>query len=148
MNSITLAAFPEQVVPQLPFGEVSQTLRLGTQPLIYFNSELRVAGDLLVVGSEATNHHVQIFDLKKLLTITAAQKPKTFSATTDATTWRGLPTGRTHNIVVNAELKYAVSVGSTPRTHTFRSGLVFIDLTNPTAPALLGYNAADGYVHE
>lgn len=66
-----------------------------------------------VIGSEATNHHVQIFDMRKLLTITAAQKPKTFSTSSDLTgLFRGLPVGRTHNIVVNQDLKYAVAVGT------------------------------------
>lgn len=64
-----------------------------------------------MIGSEASNHHVQIFDMRKLLSITAAQKPKTFSTATDLTgLYRGLPTGRTHNIVVNQDLKYAVAV--------------------------------------
>lgn len=64
-----------------------------------------------VIGSEATNHFVQIFDMRKLLTITTAQKPKTFSTSSDLTSlFRGLPVGRTHNIVVNQDLKYAVAV--------------------------------------
>ncbi|KAG5646748.1 hypothetical protein DXG03_002430 [Asterophora parasitica] len=110
--------------------------------------ELRVSGDLLVVGSEATNHHIQFFDLKKLLTITPAQKPKTFNPTTDASIFKGLPTGRTHNVVINPDLPYVVSVGSAPRTNKFGGGLVFIDIKDPSNPTLLGYQAEDGYVHD
>lgn len=106
-------------------------------------------GDLLIVGSEATNHHVQIFDLRKLLEITAEEKPKVFDSIQDlASLWKGLPVGRTHNIVVNQELQYFVSVGSNPTRSDFYGGLVFVDVHNPSNPPLLGFQAQDGYVHE
>jgi len=108
-----------------------------------------VLNDLLIVGSEAQNHHVQIFNLNKILEITEEEKPKTFDSVADLEAlWKGLPIGRTHNIVVNAAKNYAVSVGSTPRTSQFKSGLVFIDLEDPTNPTLAGYQGDDGYVHE
>ncbi|KAJ3507671.1 hypothetical protein NLJ89_g6171 [Agrocybe chaxingu] len=111
--------------------------------------ELRVLDNYLVVGSEAVNHHVQIFDLRKVLAITPAQKPKTFNPATELTAlWRGLPVGRTHNIVINWDLGYIVAVGSQPRTNQFRSGLVFIDIKNVTNPTLAGYEASAGYVHD
>lgn len=69
-----------------------------------------------VIGSEAVNHYVQIFDMRKLLKIKKNQKPKTFSTSKDLTSlFTGLPIGRTHNIVVNNDLKYAVAVSTFSR---------------------------------
>ncbi|KAJ3507670.1 hypothetical protein NLJ89_g6173 [Agrocybe chaxingu] len=111
--------------------------------------ELRVLDHYLVVGSEAVNHHVQIFDLLKVLDITPEEKPKTFNPATDLTAlWTGLPIGRTHNIVINWDLGYIIAVGSQPRTSEFRSGLVFIDISNVTNPTLAGFEASAGYVHD
>ncbi|KIY62498.1 hypothetical protein CYLTODRAFT_383512 [Cylindrobasidium torrendii FP15055 ss-10] len=119
----------------------------GSQPAIW--RELRVLKDLLIVGSEAVNHHVQIFDLNKILAITESEKPKTFDSVADLESlFKELPVGRTHNIVVNPALDYAVSVGAQPRNSTFASGLVFIDLADPKNPVLAGYQAEDGYVHD
>jgi hypothetical protein len=56
--------------------------------------------------------------------------------------------GRTHNIVINEEKKYAVAVGAQPRTDKCASGLIFIDLTNPAKPTSPGCAAQDGYVHD
>lgn len=106
------------------------------------------SGNIAVIGSEAVNHHIQFFDLTKLLSIKPNEKPKTFDSTNDASIFRGLPTGRTHNVVVNPELQYAVSVGSAPRTSRFAAGLVFIDIKDPSQPTLLGFQAEDGYVHD
>lgn len=62
--------------------------------------------------------------------------------------WNGLPVGRTHNVAVNEELGYAVAVGAQPRTSTCASGLIFIDLSDPTNPTSPGCAAGDGYVHD
>jgi len=110
--------------------------------------EIRVLGDIAVIGSEAVNHHIQFFDLNKLLRIRKDEKPKTFNSINDTSIFRGLPIGRTHNVVVNPELKYAVSVGSQPRTSQFSAGLVFIDLKDPSNPTLAGFQGEDGYVHD
>ncbi|KAI5776578.1 hypothetical protein EDC01DRAFT_636676 [Geopyxis carbonaria] len=108
--------------------------------------EIRVYDHYAIIGSEATNHHIQIFDLTKLLTVTT---PKVFSTSTDLTgLFRGLPTGRTHNVVVNEEMKYIVSVGAQPRTSACAAGLIFIDVTDPAAPTTPGCAAQDGYVHD
>ncbi|KAF9497470.1 hypothetical protein BDN71DRAFT_584882 [Pleurotus eryngii] len=111
--------------------------------------ELRVLDHWLIVGSEAVNHHIQIFDLRKILEITPEQKPKTFDPRTELTgLFKGLPVGRTHNIVINWDRGYIVSVGSAPRTSEFASGLVFIDISDPSKPTLAGYQGEDGYVHD
>ncbi|KAF5381289.1 hypothetical protein D9615_008330 [Tricholomella constricta] len=131
-------------------GEIDYLGRLpqteGALPSIW--REIRVTGDIAVIGSEAVNHHIQFFDLKKLLKIKKNEKPKTFDSIKDASIFRGLPIGRTHNVVVNNELPYVVSVGSQPRTSQFAAGLVFIDIRDPSNPTLLGYQGEDGYVHD
>ncbi|GLB42071.1 hypothetical protein LshimejAT787_1100860 [Lyophyllum shimeji] len=131
-------------------GELDYLGRLprteGAEPKIW--REIRVSGDIAVIGSEAENHHIQFFDLKKLLQIKKEEKPKTFDSIKDTAIFRGLPIGRTHNVVVNPELPYVVSVGSQPRTSQFAAGLVFIDIKNPSNPTLMGYQAEDGYVHD
>jgi hypothetical protein len=73
------------------------------------------------------------------LTVNAAS-PVVFSNDKDLTAfWNGLPSGRTHNIVVNEEKAYAVAVGAQPRSSGCASGLIFIDLTDiskPTSPGM------------
>ena len=59
-----------------------------------------------------------------------------------------LPLGATHNIVVHEDKDYAVAVGARPRDDICGSGLIFIDLTDPTQPTSPGCNAEDGYVHD
>ncbi|KAL0958576.1 hypothetical protein HGRIS_000714 [Hohenbuehelia grisea] len=111
--------------------------------------ELRVLDPYLIVGSEAQNHHVQIFDLRKVLDIKPEEKPMTFNPDTDLTgLFKDLPIGRTHNIVINWDLRYVVSVGAQPRNSTFKSGLVFIDIDDPANPKLAGYQPEAGYVHD
>jgi hypothetical protein len=59
-----------------------------------------------------------------------------------------LPLGRTHNVVINEELNYGVSVGAAPRTDACRAGLIFFDLTDPSNPRSLGCDPQDAYVHD
>lgn len=59
-----------------------------------------------------------------------------------------LPTGRTHNVVVNEERALAMSVGAAPRNDTCGAGLIFIDLADPFNPKNLGCDPQDGYVHD
>ena len=63
---------------------------------------------------QSVNHGVQFFDMKKLLKL-SPKKPKTFGLQDYG--WMnitdGIP-GRSHNVVANEELGYAVAVGTTP----------------------------------
>jgi choice-of-anchor B domain-containing protein len=103
----------------------------------------------LVVGSEAVDHGVQIFDLRKLLSVDPSS-PVVFNNENDLTSnWsEGLPVGRSHNVVVNEEKSYGVATGFNPRNGTLRAGLVFFDLSDPSNPTTLGGTGADGYVHD
>lgn len=51
-------------------------------------------------------------------------------------------------MVINEEKQYAIAVGAQPRTSACRSGLIFIDLKDPSKPSTLGCAAGDGYVHD
>ncbi|KAK3984426.1 hypothetical protein QBC44DRAFT_277310 [Cladorrhinum sp. PSN332] len=110
--------------------------------------EIRGYKNFIIIGSEAVNHGVQVFDMSKLLKINP-KKPVTFDADKDVTSWwNDLPIGRTHNVVVNEEKQYAIAVGAAPRTSACRSGLIFIDLKDPSKPTTMGCAAGDGYVHD
>jgi len=103
----------------------------------------------VIIGSEANNHGVQIFDLRKLLDVNPAS-PVVFSNERDLTGFwtEGLPMGRSHNVAVNEEKNYGVATGFQPRNASLKAGLVFFDLTDPSKPVTLGGTGADGYVHD
>ncbi|KAH8730088.1 hypothetical protein GQ44DRAFT_747098 [Phaeosphaeriaceae sp. PMI808] len=117
--------------------------------------EIRVLRDYVVIGSEAINSGVQFFDMKKLLDLDP-KNPKNFTQNDLTGHWNELPVGRTHNIVVNEELNYAMAVGSVGGNETIRvrgdlpcrGGIIFIDMTDPTKPTSPGRAAGDGYVHD
>lgn len=85
----------------------------------------------------------------KLLTIKPSAAPVALSNDKDlASIFKGLPVGRTHNVVVNEELSYGVAVGAAPRTDKCAAGLIFFDLKDPYNPVPLGCDPQDGYVHD
>lgn len=117
--------------------------------------EIRTLGDLAIIGSEAIKHGVQIFDMKKLLDLDP-DSPTIFTQEDLTGHFNKLPVGRTHNIVVNEELGYAIAAGSVGGNETVRNrdnlpcrgGLIFINMTDPTNPTTPGCAAGDGYVHD
>ncbi|PSN60722.1 hypothetical protein BS50DRAFT_535171 [Corynespora cassiicola Philippines] len=117
--------------------------------------EIRVVRDYAVIGSEAIKHGVQIFDMKKLLDLDP-ENPTNFTQADLTGHWDELPVGRTHNIVVNEELNYAIAVGSVGGNETIRvrgdlpcrGGLIFLNITDPANPWSPGCAAGDGYVHD
>ena len=118
-----------------------------SEPAIW--REIRGWKNYIIIGSEAKNHNIQIFDMSKLVAIDP-REPKTFSNLTDVTGQfsQYLPTGRTHNVVVNEETDFAYSVGAAPRNQTCLGGLIFIDVKDPSKPTSPGCNSQDGYVHD
>ncbi|RYP74860.1 hypothetical protein DL771_002781 [Monosporascus sp. 5C6A] len=111
--------------------------------------EIRTYKHYIVIASETFDHHIQIFDLKKLLDIDYRKGPVTFDPETDLTGFYGnLPDGRAHNILTNDATGFAYVVGARPRTSECRSGLIFLNLTDPSNPVSPGCAAADGYVHD
>ncbi|KAK0625114.1 hypothetical protein B0T17DRAFT_558289 [Bombardia bombarda] len=111
--------------------------------------EIKGYKSYILIGSEAVQHGVQIFDLAKLVDVDPAH-PVVFSNEADLTGhWdEGLPLGRSHNVATNEEKKYGVATGFQPRNATLRAGLVFFDLTDPSNPKTLGGTGDDGYVHD
>ncbi|KAF2263298.1 hypothetical protein CC78DRAFT_554079 [Lojkania enalia] len=110
--------------------------------------EIRAHNDYMIIGSEASGHGIQIFDMKKLLDIDPAN-PVTFSNSRDLVGhYDKLPSGRTHNVVTNPEGNFIYSVGAQPRTDACKSGIIFIDITDPSKPTNAGCASADGYVHD
>ncbi|ETN37677.1 uncharacterized protein HMPREF1541_07300 [Cyphellophora europaea CBS 101466] len=130
-------------------GKLIYLGRLPAQSVGSFWREIRVLGDYCIIGSEAVDHNVQIFDMKKLLTLDP-EEPTIFSTTDDLTGLfsENIPIGRTHNVVINKELNYAVAVGAQPRNDTCASGLIFIDMSDPANPTSPGCASSDGYVHD
>ncbi|KAF2869358.1 hypothetical protein BDV95DRAFT_97764 [Massariosphaeria phaeospora] len=111
--------------------------------------EIRTYKHYIVVGSETYDHHIQIFDLKKLLDIDYRKGPVTFDPTTDITGyWAGTNDGRAHNVLTNDETGWAYVVGARPRNSTCRGGLMFVDLSDPANPTSPGCAHQDGYVHD
>lgn len=101
----------------------------------------------IVIGSEAVNHGVQVFDMAKLLDVDPAS-PVTFNNEDDIAHFNGLPSGRSHTVQTNEEVGYAVASGSQPRTDACKSGLIFIDLSDLSNLTSPGCAADDGYVHD
>ncbi|KAK3392803.1 hypothetical protein B0H63DRAFT_424595 [Podospora didyma] len=117
--------------------------RLPTQTTSSSWRDMKVIGDYVYIGSEASNHGLQVFDMRKLLTITT---PKVFSITTDLTAiFKGF--GNSHNIVAHAEknMIYAVGTGTAAGC---KGGLYMVNVTNPASPVKAGCLSAGGYVHD
>lgn len=130
-------------------GRMSYLGRLPAYSLPSQWREIRTYKNWAVIGSEARDHGVQIFDLEKLLDIDP-EEPVEFTQD-DLTSWTRelLPLGRAHNVVVNEELGYFAAVGAQPRGDPIcNSGLNFFDITDPENLVSLGCAAGDGYVHD
>jgi choice-of-anchor B domain-containing protein len=109
--------------------------------------EIRAFKNYMVIASEAEGHGIQIFDMNKLLKVDPAS-PKVFEQTEMTGHFTDLPVGRSHNIVVNEESNYVFSVGFEPRTGECRSGIIFINMTDPSNPQKTGCAPQAGYVHD
>lgn len=91
-----------------------------------------------IVADNVGAHGMQVFDLTKLRTVT--NTPETFTA--DAI-YTGV--GSCHNIVINESEGVAYLVGC---NSTNGGGPIFVDISNPTNPTLLGDYTAGGYSHD
>ncbi|KAI4289313.1 MAG: hypothetical protein L6R35_001413 [Caloplaca aegaea] len=124
-------------------GKLIYRGRLPTQTVSSPWRDMKVINGYLYVGSEAANHGMQIFDMRKLLPLT---RPKTFSITTDLTAiYKGF--GSSHNIVAHEEKNMIYAVG-TSRNLPCQGGLFMVDVSNPANPVSPGCVSQDGYVHD
>lgn len=114
--------------------------------------EIKKVGDALIIGSEGAGHHVQVFDLKKILNL-SPNSPFTFDIKKDVALVnidQGIK-GRTHTVIANEELGYAVACGSggrIGRNDTCAGGPIFINMDDPAAPYVEGCAPQDGYCHD
>ena len=104
---------------------------------------MKVIGDYIYIGAEASNHGLQVFDMKKLLTITT---PRMFSLTSDLTAhFKGF--GNSHNIVASESSNTILAVG-TGTSVGCSGGLFMVDVSNPATPQKSGCLSSGGYVHD
>lgn len=112
---------------------------LGTLPS-HTNSSLwrdvETMGNYCFVGSEASGHGLQVFDLLQLDNITS---PTTFFETAF---YGGF--GNSHTIAIDPESKILMAMG----TNTFNGGPHLVDISNPLQPTLIGGYAESGYTHD
>jgi choice-of-anchor B domain-containing protein len=131
------------------FVDVSQPetpLYLGKLPTHTSNSswrDLEVYNNHVFVGSEASGHGMQVFDLTRLRNV--SNPPVTF---TESAHYPGF--GNSHTINVNAATGFAYAVGTTS-TASCAGGLNMVNIQNPLAPVSAGCWAQQGlrgYVHD
>jgi len=121
----------------------SNTLILGILETATVNSDWRdvkVYDSHAFIVSEASNHGMQVFDLKRLRSVTSA--PESFTADTHFTGF-----GSSHNIIINEESGYAYIVGAA-RSSTYGGGAIFVNIQDPLNPVIEGGFAAGGYSHD
>ena len=111
--------------------------RLPTRTTSTVWRDVKTVGNYAYIGSEASNHGMQIFDLTRLRDV--ASPPQLF--TSDA---EYLGFGNSHNIVTLAERDLVVAVG----TNTCARGLHMVDVSDPLEPTFAGCFSEDGYTHD
>lgn len=112
--------------------------RLDTSAGTSFWRDVKVYNNYaFIVADNVGAHGMQVFDLKRLRTVSSP--PVTFTA--DA-----LYTGvdSCHNIVINESKGYAYLVGC----NTFSGGVTFVDISDPENPTAAGGYSAEGYTHD
>lgn len=101
--------------------------------------DIKVIDHWAYIVSEAGGHGMQVFDLRRLESLTYAEIPVQFD---DDAYYTGF--GNAHNIVADAENKYVYAVGS----DTFAGGLHIVDVSDPLNPTYAGSSEEDGYTHD
>lgn len=126
-------------VEVLSNGDVKYLGRLPTQTVPSIWRDVKVIDGYAYIGSEAKDHGLQIFDLRKLLKL---REPKEFSLEDQTAVFTGF--GSSHNIVANEKTKMIYAVG----TKFCSGGLYMVDVSNPAKPVDKGCAAMDGYSHD
>jgi choice-of-anchor B domain-containing protein len=123
--------------------DAANTLILGLLETATVNSswrDVKVYDSHAFIVSEAANHGMQVFDLKRLRNV--LNPPENFIADTHFTEF-----GSAHNIVINEESGYAYIVG-TSRSSTYGGGPIFINIQDPISPVIQGGFREGGYSHD
>ncbi len=112
---------------------------LGTLPSHTNNSlwrDVETLDHYCFVGSEASGHGLQVFDLLQLDNVTS---PTSFVETAY---YGGF--GNSHTIAIDPESKILMAMG----TNTFNGGPHLVDISNPLVPILVGGYQDAGYTHD
>jgi len=131
-------------------SDPSNPIYLGDLPTNTVQSvwrDIKVCDNYAYIGSEASYHGLQIFDLRKLRNISSAtvfEPDVIYDNTSTENVDLKLPYFNTsHNIVSNEDTKMIYGVGGD--THTM--GLNMVDISNPFNPSPKGH-FKDGYTHD
>ena len=126
----------------LAFVDIStleSPIYLGTLPTHTGNSlwrDVETMDHYAFVGSEASGHGLQVFDLLQLDNVTT---PTSFVETAH---YGGF--GNSHTIAIDPVSKILMAMGS----NTFSGGPHLIDISNPLQPILVGGYQDAGYTHD
>ncbi|MEZ4778266.1 MAG: choice-of-anchor B family protein [Flavobacteriaceae bacterium] len=99
--------------------------------------DIKVYSNYAFIVSEASGHGLQVFDLTRLRNVTSP--PETFTEDAHLGVF-----GSAHNIAMNEDSGYAYVIGA----NQANGGPLFIDLTNPSNPFMIGSYAGSGYTHD
>lgn len=107
--------------------------------------DIKTYGNHAYIGSEATDHGIQIFDLTRLRTAFTEQEWTQDGLIDDV--------GQSHNVAINEEsgTLYVIGAWNKVRAKGCRDvdgGPLMYDLSNPTDPELAGCYGGDGYTHD
>ncbi len=108
--------------------------------------DFKVYQNHLYVVADGVGHGMQVFDLRKLRSVTSPQIfiEDEHYAGPGLTINGGFSLGNTHNIAINEESGFAYLVG----TNTCGAGLHMIDLREPRNPQFAGCFGETGYTHD
>ncbi len=98
--------------------------------------DIKVYADHAFIVSEASNHGLQVFDLRQLA---AVESPTTFRSTAHYAAF-----GSAHNLAIDTGAGFAYAVG----TRTCAGGLHAVNIQDPANPRTAGCYPADGYTHD
>jgi len=140
-------AFVSLADPENPVY-VGQLFRTNGAPVSKWRDVKVYADHAFIVADRASNHGVQIFDLRQLRGVQST--PVTFLETQY---YDGIASA--HNIVMNETTGFAYVVGATAGGDTCGRGLHMIDVRTPSAPTFAGCFAdnstgreGSGYTHD
>ncbi|PGG95475.1 hypothetical protein GX51_08233 [Blastomyces parvus] len=131
-------------VEVLKNGKLKYLGRLPTHTTATTWRDMKVIDGYVYIGSEAPDHGLQVFDMRKLAEVKG--KPVNYDIKKDVTAWFG-GFGSSHNIVAHEESKMIYAVG-TGRNTTCKGGLFMVDVSDPANPTSPGCVSEDGYVHD
>ncbi|MEL0318086.1 MAG: choice-of-anchor B family protein [Flavobacteriaceae bacterium] len=98
--------------------------------------DIKVFQHYAYIVSEAKDHGMQVFDLTRLRGKSEAEVYEADAQINDF--------GEAHNIAINEESAFAYILGS----DLYHGGPVFIDLSNPLNPKIVGGYEEGGYTHD